>query len=134
MNLNLELHFKPSCSLLKYQKEQGVCYPTIRTGHNLLLKRVQTPPRVTRGFLLPALIFPYLLLCGGCSVSAGRGSFQSPGAALAILLSERRTERRGMPRTANRDPQRLLHPRPEKRASQQAAAEKTSANPAGKRL
>lgn len=58
MNLNLELHFKPSCSLLKYQKEQGSANPTIGTGHNLLFKCVQTPPRDS---WLPAAC-PYLPL------------------------------------------------------------------------
>lgn len=61
MNLNLELHLKPSCSLLKHQKEQGSAILPSEPGTTSSLS-AHKPHPVTRAFLPPALIFPYLLL------------------------------------------------------------------------
>lgn len=44
MNLNLELHFKPSCSLLKHQKEYGTAIPTIKLGTTSSLNVYKTHP------------------------------------------------------------------------------------------
>lgn len=55
MNLNLELRFNPSCSLLKYQKERRFAILTIKTGRKLLFKRVL---KISCGCPFPSLICP----------------------------------------------------------------------------
>lgn len=143
MNLNLESHFKPSCRLLKYQKEQGAAPQPSEPG-TTSPPGARKPHPVTRGFLLPALIFPYLLLCRGCSVSAGRGSFHSlaiPVTLGSLCYRQPHMESPGMPRCRCASTGAVpatwrgcFYPLPEKEAPRQAAAEKSWVNPAGKRL
>lgn len=146
MNLNLEFHFQPSRSFLKYQKEHGSAILPSEPGTT---SPFQTPPRHSR---LPAAC-PYLPLSAAVRrllLSAGRASFHSLGSRARYSrharVSRPRSYRQrarsagGCPAAAAPLPEHprhlrgLLYPLPQKRGSQQAAAEKTSANPAGKRL
>lgn len=100
MNLNLELHFNPSCSLLKYQKERRFAILTIKTGHNLPFKRAL---KISRGCLLPSLIcpcseadfissvqpFPSTALETGSARYSRHAPRRAPGPA---LISSRHTE------------------------------------------